>query len=130
MSTWILGLHLLTAHAAQGYEAITPGAYARHESGFTVGAYRNSIGRPSAYAGWTFETEDRRFALTVGAVTGYEKRCRIDRFEHEGGIATVPRCSGHTGKVGPLISPSVKIGDARLALVAFKRPAIHLAWEF
>ncbi len=125
-----LGLHLMTAHAASGYESVTPGIYIRHESGLTAGAYRNSIKRPSLYAGYTFETADKRWALTVGAVTGYEKRCRIDRFEHEGGIATVPRCSGHTGKVGPLIAPSVKLGDARLALVAFKRPAIHLAWEF
>ncbi len=131
IEAWTIGLHLLTAHAVPGYEAVTPGAYARHESGFTLGAYRNSIGRASAYAGWTFETEDRRFALTVGAVTGYERRCRIDRFEHAGGIATVPRCSGHTGgKVGPLLAPSVRLGDARLALVAVKKPAVHLAWEF
>lgn len=129
LDAWTIGLHLLTAHAVPGYEAVTPGVYARHESGLTFGAYRNSIGRRSAYAGWTFESG--RFALTVGAVSGYGRRCRVDRFEHAGGIATVPRCSGHTGgKLGPLLAPSVRIGDARLSLVAFKKPAIHLSAEF
>lgn len=129
MSTWLLGIHLLTAHTAPGYETATPGIYARHESGFTVGAYRNSIGRPSAYAGWTFE--QGRYALTVGAVTGYQRKCHTERWEDEHGKHTNPVCSGHTpNAIGPLIAPSVKVGQARLALVAFKRPAVHLSWEF
>lgn len=129
INAWAIGLHLLTAHATPGYEAVTPGAYARHESGATFGAYRNSIGRASAYAGWTFERG--QFALTVGAVSGYERRCRVDRWEDAGGKHTNPVCSGHTGgKLGPLLAPSVRIGDARLSLVAFKKPAVHLSLEF
>lgn len=129
LETWTLGLHLLTAHAMPGYEAVTPGIYARHESGATFGAYRNSIGRRSAYAGWTFESG--RFALTVGAVSGYERRCRTDRWtEPNGSISTNPVCSGHVGdKLGPLLAPSVRIGHARLSLVAFKKPAVHLSVE-
>lgn len=127
----ILGIHLLTAHSMPGYETVTPGIYTRHESGFSAGTYRNSIGRQSTYAGWTFETEDKRWALTVGAVTGYQRKCWLDRFEWYDGAAIVPRCSGHTsGRLGALIAPSVKVGDARLSLVAFKRPAVHLSWEF
>ena len=78
--SWVLGLHLISAHwpgcydfegECRRYEVATPGIYARHEDGATFGAYRNSYGRPSAYAGWTFETKDKRFALTVAGVTGY-----------------------------------------------------------
>ena len=69
----VLGLHLATAHlgAAQGLQAATPGIYLRTEAGLTAGVYRNSNGRTSSYAGWTWETEGRGLALTLGAVTGY-----------------------------------------------------------
>lgn len=132
MTAWVIGVHLLTAHAASGYEAVTPGIYARHESGFTVGAYRNSIGRESVYAGWTWETPDRRFALTAGGVTGYERKCwREVRNEPNGSVSTLPHCTGFEGgKVAPMLVPSMRLGSARLALVSLKRPALHLAWEF
>lgn len=65
----ILGLHLLTAHAHGGYESRTPGIYFRDASCITAGAYRNSVGRLSIYAGCTLERG--RFALTLGGVTGY-----------------------------------------------------------
>ena len=82
LSAWVIGLHLLAAHdpgcyqqhgRCEPYKAATPGLYARAPSGLTFGAYRNSYGRGSAYAGWTFETADRRFALTVGGATGYPR---------------------------------------------------------
>jgi hypothetical protein len=104
----VLGLHLATAHSAPGFETATPGIYLRAESGFTAGAYRNSNGRGSAYLAWTWETGDflgqRRFALTVGAVTGYEAQ-----------------------PVMPLLVPSVRIGlgeqlSMRLAFIP-KPPA-------
>lgn len=66
-----IGLHLFTAHSAGGLEPVNPGIYARTEAGLTVGVMRNSYRRTSVYGGWTFETADRRFALTVGAVHGY-----------------------------------------------------------
>ena len=70
-SAWILGLHLFTWHSEPGFESATVGVYARSPDGITVGAYRNSEGGRSAYAGLTMETPGRQFALTVGAVTGY-----------------------------------------------------------
>lgn len=79
-SAWIVGLHLLSWHDpgchmerwhCEPYNNRNPGVFARAPSGFTFGGYTNSYGLPSAYAGWTFETADRRFALTVGGVTGY-----------------------------------------------------------
>lgn len=88
----VIGLHLLTAHTAGGMEPMNPGLYVRMPAGFTAGAYRNSEGCGSAYAGWTVETADRRFALTVGGVTGYRG-----------------------SKLSPLVVPSVRVGLTRHA---------------
>lgn len=80
--SWLLGVHLLTWHSAgcwegpsgcHSYNKATVGVYAREAGGLTVGAYRNSYGEPSAYAGWTWETRDRRFSLLVAGVTGYRR---------------------------------------------------------
>lgn len=73
---WIIGLQLASAHFghdASSMEWVTPGVYARHPSGFTAGVYRNSEGRGSAFAGWTWQTESRTWAITVGAVAGYQR---------------------------------------------------------
>ncbi len=81
------GLHLTTAHfngydeqvagktEHRSFRSETPGLYVRLDggalAGLTVGTFRNSLGRSSRYSAWTWETADRRFALTAGAVTGY-----------------------------------------------------------
>lgn len=73
-AAFILGAHLLTAHFgsnAHDLQSVTPGVYVQSACGPTAGAFRNSYGRASAYAGWTWTTDDGRFALTAGAVTGY-----------------------------------------------------------
>lgn len=75
LAATIIGLHLATAHAGNSaLETATPGAYVQLAGGATFGAFRNSYGRGSAYAGYTWRTEDGRFALTAGAVTGYPAR--------------------------------------------------------
>lgn len=116
----IVGAHLLTAHLGQHahqYRTVTPGLYVRAaEGGLTLGAFRNSHGRASAYAGWTWQHGP--FALTAGAATGYPQR-----------------------RVSPLLIPSVALpvpgtssSAVRLALVP-KPPydgasgGVHLAWE-
>ena len=95
-TSWLIGLHALTWHAPAcyddhgrciAYRKATTGIYARAPSGLTFGGYTNSYGRSSAYAGWTWETADKRFALTAGAVTGYERAALL-----------------------PLLAPSVRIG--------------------
>ena len=132
----VIGAHLVSLHSnpsyitvvdvhgntlqTRQYETVTPGAYVRLANGATFGAFRNSYGRGSAYAGYTFETADGRFALTVGGVTGY-----------------------YGAAVQPLVIPSVQFGldalgapgwKARIAL-APKPPrrassaALHLAVE-
>lgn len=87
----VIGAHLVSLHGAPTYDCtptdaggtplyarrecsyqnVNPGAYVRLASGATFGAYRNSYGRASAYAGWTWQTEGGAFALTAGAVAGY-----------------------------------------------------------
>lgn len=39
--------------------------------GLTAGVYYNSYRRATAYAGWTWQTDDGRLALTAAAATGY-----------------------------------------------------------
>lgn len=110
----IIGLHLTTAHfgAAPGLDLQdrNPGIYARTAAGLTIGAYRNSVGRNSVHAGWTWETADRRWALTAGVVSGYSR-----------------------GRVGPLLIPSVRLGAARLSYLPKARRdgshGVHLSVE-
>lgn len=66
-----IGLHLASAHSRPGFENATVGVYLRRDDGLTLGALRNSYGRLSAYGAWTLQTDDQRFGLTVGAITGY-----------------------------------------------------------
>lgn len=69
-----VGLHITTAHFGApraSLESWTPGVYLRTDAGLTLGAFRNSDGDPGAYAAWTWETADSRFALTAGGMVGY-----------------------------------------------------------
>lgn len=70
-SAWLLGLHLLTAHMKSGYEMATMGIYLKSPSGLTLGAYRNSYSRLSAYSAMTLSTEDCKWSITAGIVSGY-----------------------------------------------------------
>lgn len=106
-SGWILGLHLFSVHAQPGYERVTPGLYAMSPSGLTVGAFRNSEGGRSVYAGCTWQGQ--RFGMTVGAVSGYRRAGML-----------------------PLVVPSVRLGDsARLSAIPnpFGPWALHLSFE-
>jgi len=71
-----IGVHLASYHFPQNdFENVNPGLSVRLHNGATFGAYRNSIGRLSAYAGWTWDTDFHgwRPAITAGVVTGYER---------------------------------------------------------
>ncbi len=119
-ATHTAGLHLATAHFSDHpttqLRAETPGLYLRLASGATVGAFRNSYGHGSVYAGYTWETADRRFALLAGAVTGYS-----------------------AARVMPLLAPSVRLpitSSAALRIALLPKPvrgghsaALHLATE-
>lgn len=112
-----VGAHLVTAHTKpEGKESGTPGLYLRWPNGITVGAYRNSYGDGSVYAGYTFEAFNRHLALTVGAVTGYRAQ-----------------------PVLPLVVPSLRIGlwgDTSLRVAYLPKPpkygssaAVHFSVE-
>lgn len=83
MNGWILGLHLFSAHfgdddAVAKLRWFTPGVYAVAPSGLTVGTYRNSIDRQTAYGGWTWRTGAdfgpfSDVTLTAAAASGYRE---------------------------------------------------------
>jgi hypothetical protein len=84
MSPWVIGLHVLSLHSPGTwiddlghevrYNKATNGIYARAANGFTFGAYTNSYDKASAYAGWTWQTENKRWAITAAGVTGYPSK--------------------------------------------------------
>ena len=98
-----LGIHLATAHiGGHDLQPVNPGINLRVRegdlAGLTLGTYRNSYNRRSTYAAWSWQTDDQRFAITAGAVTGYS-----------------------AARVMPLVVPStrVPIGTASALRIAF-----------
>jgi hypothetical protein len=111
MTAAVIGMHIGSVHvpASDHLQNVNPGLYVRAESGATVGFYRNSHGRHSVYAGWTFERGP--FALTVGGITGYQRRdvvCTGDRL-----AKGFTRCwdGDSSGPIGPLVAPSVRLPE-------------------
>jgi hypothetical protein len=106
---WHLGAHLISVHVQRSDEKLrtfTPGLYAVHRSGFTLGAYSNSEGGASAYGGYTVRRGP--LELTAGLVTGYR---------------------GHA--VLPLLAPGVRLAAGfRLSFIVGTEPSIHLSKEF
>lgn len=110
LAGWLIGLQLVSAHYGSGASSLewaTPGVYVRAPIGATASVYRNSEGRASVLAGWTWRWCDGAVAITAGAVTGYSM-----------------------GRVLPVVIPSVRIQLAdgaalRVSLVPpIKEPAI------
>jgi hypothetical protein len=101
-----LGVHLATAHFGADLKTETPGLYARHSSGATVGFYRNSYGSSSAYLAWSWQSPGKALGLTIGAVTGYP-----------------------AAGVMPLLVPSVRVpigsGGAALRIAFVPKPVRH-----
>lgn len=108
----VMGLHMGSWHEDKAMNNFNPGVYARWKNGFTAGAYYNSEKRPTAYAGWTFHDKIDRFAITLGAATGYKRAAIV-----------------------PLVVPSVRFGvnentSVRLSAVPLKgQAAVHLSLE-
>jgi len=104
----VLGLHVGTYHFDREKERneFNPGAMAMC-SGYTAGAYLNSLNKPSLYAGYTLEHGP--FGITAGAVTGY-------------------------GHLAPMVTASVRMGYGfRLAVFPphnHKSGGLHLIKEF
>lgn len=119
VASLVIGAHVYTAHApghdGPALQDFNPGLYARTESGLTFGAVRNSLGRPSLYLAQTWETQDKRFALTVGAISGYQyRRIEGQRVCRAGYVhAEANPCYYMHGKTNavlrPLIAPSIAL---------------------
>jgi len=106
----IVGLNLVTAHAAGGFRSWTPGLYARSADGLTAGILRNSEGGTSAHLSQTWRVQPLGIPLdlTAGAITGYRR-----------------------APVLPLATASVLIGHQRLIWIPGPRGgAMHMATEW
>ena len=107
-SACTVGAHIGTYHTdnSRSYDNFNPGAYVNC-NGPTAGAYHNSLGRLSAYAGWTFKAFGP-IEATAGVITGY-------------------------GKPMPMLIPTVRASHIRIAFVPpnqEKPGSIHFMWEF
>lgn len=122
----VIGAHIHTFHFGEdrGLPAVqqprdsTPGLSLRTESGLTLGIVRNSFGRTAGYVARTWETSDKRFALTVGAISGYRYRTlySLDACPKHGSKQSTP-CPYVQGKTNahlrPLVAPSIAFPEAR-----------------
>lgn len=139
----VLGVHLVSAHfpAGDGLNNVNPGVYVRAESGLTVGVYRNTLRRTSAYAGWTFTTDvipEAPISLTVGAVSGYRFERKEVACKNE---AWSTRCFDWEGyssqSVVPMVAPSIALplswATPRLTVIpgiGKGSSAVHLSVEW
>jgi hypothetical protein len=128
----VIGVHLFSVHSEAGLNGRNPGIFVRAPSGFTAGVYENSVSgtlfagngsprRISAYAGWTFETDSQRFALTIGGATGYGRDAQVVCLE-----STVFGCEkqqrlNSIPSVVPFVVPSVRIpfGESSAARIGY-----------
>jgi hypothetical protein len=113
-----IGIHAISLHSEPGFATFTPGVYGVFEGGITVGAVLNSHGKPSFYAGytWEFARPHRavRASATLGGISGYKAMA-----------------------VAPLLVPSIKHDDVPLRISYLPRPpwqgasdAIHFSPEW
>lgn len=122
-----IGLHLHTFHVGGDGGTPpslrntdhTPGLYVRTESGLTAGIARNSLRRTSVYLAQTWTTDDERWSLSLGAITGYRYRAVYGQHVCREGYLSVPEkpCRYDHGKtrahLRPLIAPSWAWIEAR-----------------
>ncbi len=108
----VIGVHIATYHDSGKWSDFNPGVYVRTEDGLTAGIYRNSIRKTSVHAGYTWSRPHAwgDVSLTAGVVTGYAQT------------------------LGPLLVPSVRVGNLRLTLLPKSSPkgatGLHLSTEF
>ena len=143
----VIGLHLRSVHhddgkapdGSFGWNDNNVGAYARWSGGLTVGAFRNSLYRTSAYVGWTVSDSADRFSLTLAAMSGY------DRLTDGAGDYQAVRCDKVNGcrkvhlkrVIVPVLVPSVRAGltdrlGVRISVIAppGQPAAVHFSLEW
>lgn len=120
-ATLILGLHLVSHHNPELplQNNTNPGVYAECD-GWTVGAYKNTLDRTSAYAGYTWHWGPA--SLGAGAITGYRVRtvygqeaCMPGKFDRPDiGNPCWVRLGGNNSRVQPMLAPALTLGPARI----------------
>jgi hypothetical protein len=133
----ILGLHLVSYHTPKydWQQNVNPGAYVEC-NGLTAGAYRNTFDRTSAYAGYTWHSGV--FSLSLGAISGYDRRTVYDGPVRHGDDCDVARCTHYTewrgssgARLQPFVAPSVTFGPARITIIPYtgqhSSTTIHLS---
>ena len=111
----IIGLHLVTAHVPHHeYRDFTPGIYVQTEAGLTAGIIpENSIVRPSAYIGWTWNITGP-LDITAGAIYGYQRR-PVKCMQAWVGTTTMTlgevcgTSPGSPGALAPFLNPSARL---------------------
>lgn len=107
-----IGVHIATWHDSGKWNDFNPGVYVRTWQGITAGIYRNSLRKPSMHAGYSWSKAHALgdVSLTAGVVTGYAQT------------------------LGPLLVPSVRLGNLRLTLLPKSDPkgvtGLHFSTEF
>jgi hypothetical protein len=111
----ILALDIGTVHFGPGSEAMNnsnPGIYARFNNGATGGVYFNSVRKVSSWAGYSMETPNKRFALTIGAVTGYQKAPVLPLVL----ISATQKFGGVTARASLITPTKFNVGGVHLSL--------------
>jgi len=113
----VVGIHLASHHfPAQDWQRnANPGLYVKTDDHVVAGLYRNSLGRTSGYLGYVLESERWPVALTIGLVSGYQKRPEV----------TTPSADGRCDAGGPPPCLALRgVSNSRLTLML--APSVRL----
>ena len=134
----VIGVNLVSRHfPARSYQNnFNPGAYVKWDNGIVLGGYRNTLWRPSFYAGYVLESGP--FALTIGAVTGYQRRTTAVPCTRAGYTGCTEWHGYSNGYLTPMFSPSVRLPSIagvtpRLSYIpgfGVSPSVVHLSLEF
>lgn len=142
----IIGIHLVSLHvpAEDFHNNQNWGLYARTESGWAAGGFRNTLDRNSFYLAKSWERGN--WSLTLGAISGYQKEMVQEAPKGQNGQCAdgnAPPCMVERGKfngaIGPLVAISYampKMGSItpRLSLIppvgSGDATTLHLSVEF
>lgn len=106
-----IGLHLASVHVpARDYQRnFNPGLYVITENGIAFGAYRNTLGRTSVYAGLAIGAGP--VTLMAGLATGYQKRVMPMTCNNAGSTGCWHVVGSTNARLVPMLSPSIRLPE-------------------
>jgi len=131
-----VGVNLGTYHTdrTKGYQEFNPGVYVVCD-GFVAGVYRNSFGRATLDLGYVLHLVSV-IDITAGITYGYRKSWREPDYHVIVDAHGYMRqgAQQHEVLVLPMLTPSVKVWDARVSLLlpigAGNLGGVHASYEF